>query len=58
MTSYESDFGAALNRGRVYDSAEQLRATPEGREVYFGGSLPPGQVADLRRSSRLSVRRL
>ncbi len=25
MTSYESDFDAALNRGRVYDSAEQLR---------------------------------
>ncbi len=30
MTSYESDFDAALNQGRVYDSAEQLRATPEG----------------------------
>lgn len=33
MTSYESDFDAALNRGRVYDSAEQLRATPEGTPI-------------------------
>ncbi|MFI8664388.1 hypothetical protein ACIGKR_30670 [Rhodococcus qingshengii] len=33
MASYESDFGAALNRGRVYDSAEQLRATPEGTPI-------------------------
>ena len=30
MASYESDFDAALNRGRVYDRAEQLRTTPEG----------------------------
>lgn len=29
MASCESDFDAAVNRGRVYDSAEQLRATPE-----------------------------
>lgn len=33
MTSYESDFDAALNRGRVCDSAEQLRATPEGTPI-------------------------
>ncbi|WP_208722242.1 hypothetical protein [Rhodococcus qingshengii] len=33
MASYESDFDAALNRGRVYDSAEQLRATPEGTPI-------------------------
>ncbi|MFF1555783.1 hypothetical protein ACFVX3_32705 [Rhodococcus erythropolis] len=31
--SYESDFDAALNRGRVYGSAEQLRATPEGTPI-------------------------
>ncbi|MFI8664720.1 hypothetical protein ACIGKR_32370 [Rhodococcus qingshengii] len=30
MASYESDFARAFNRGHVYDSAEQLRATPEG----------------------------
>ena len=33
MAGYESDFDAALNRGRVYDSAEQLRATPEGTPI-------------------------
>lgn len=33
MTSYESDFDAALNRGRVYDRAEQLRATSEGTPI-------------------------
>ncbi|MFC8935700.1 hypothetical protein ACFT1A_26780 [Rhodococcus sp. NPDC057135] len=33
MASYESDFARALNRGRVYDSAEQLRATPEGTPI-------------------------
>lgn len=33
MASYESDFDAALNRGRVYGSAEQLRATPEGTPI-------------------------
>ena len=33
MTSYESDFARALNRGRVYDSAEQLRATAEGTPI-------------------------
>lgn len=33
MASYESDFARALNRGRVYDSAEQLRATAEGTPI-------------------------
>ncbi|ROZ52763.1 hypothetical protein EEB12_28305 [Rhodococcus sp. WS1] len=33
MASYESDFDAALGRGRIYDSAEQLRATPEGTPI-------------------------
>lgn len=33
MASYESDFARALNRWRVYDSAEQLRATPEGTPI-------------------------
>ncbi len=33
MTSYESDFDAVLNRGRVYGSAEQLRATTEGTPI-------------------------
>lgn len=33
MASYESDFARALNRGRVYSSAEQLRATPEGTPI-------------------------
>lgn len=33
MASYESDFARALNRGRVYDSAGQLRVTPEGTPI-------------------------
>lgn len=33
MASYESDFARALNRGSVYDSAEQLCATPEGTPI-------------------------
>lgn len=33
MTNYDSEFDAVLNRGRVYDSAAQLRATPEGTPI-------------------------
>jgi hypothetical protein len=33
MASYESDFDASLGRGRVYDSAEQPRVTPEGTPI-------------------------
>ena len=33
MTSCESDFAQVFNRGRVFGSAEQLRATPEGTPI-------------------------
>ena len=33
MARHEGDFARALNRGCVYDSAEQLRATPEGTPI-------------------------
>ncbi|MBP2520949.1 hypothetical protein HG717_01285 [Rhodococcus erythropolis] len=33
MTNYDSEFDALLGRGRVYDSAEQLRATPAGTPI-------------------------
>lgn len=33
MASNENDFNAALNRGRVYDSAAQLRTAPQGTPI-------------------------
>lgn len=33
MTNYDSEFDALLGRGRVYDSAAQLRATPAGTPI-------------------------
>lgn len=57
MASDESDFARALNRGHVYGSAEQLRATSEGtpitdaqgRHLIRGFNDPPNDGGDVER---------